>query len=106
MTGDDTTASASVSPARSNGGGNVRSHVRSVPTEAASSCMSASSTRRSTGRTAIGRKAEDLAAYLAGRERATEARFDELVPPIRTWRPTSASGLVLSCLPAAPRHDL
>ena len=25
--------------------------------------------------------AEDLAAYLAGRERATEARFDELVPP-------------------------
>jgi uncharacterized protein YndB with AHSA1/START domain len=27
--------------------------------------------------------AEDLAAYLAGRERATEARFDELVPPYR-----------------------
>jgi uncharacterized protein YndB with AHSA1/START domain len=25
--------------------------------------------------------AEDLAAHLAGRERATEARFDELVPP-------------------------
>jgi len=25
--------------------------------------------------------AEDLAAYLAGRERLTEARFDELVPP-------------------------
>jgi hypothetical protein len=35
--------------------------------------------------------AENLAAHLAGRERGdTEARWDELVPRIRTWRPTSA----------------
>ena len=36
--------------------------------------------------------AENLAAYLAGREPDdVEARWEELVPPIRTWRPTSAS---------------
>src|SRR5262249_59975033 len=36
--------------------------------------------------------AEDLAAYRAGRERGdAEARWAELVPPIRTWRPASAS---------------
>ena len=34
---------------------------------------------------------EDLAAYLAGRERGdADARWNELLPPIKTWRPTSA----------------
>ena len=36
--------------------------------------------------------AEKLAAYLAGHDDGeAEARWDELVPPIRTWQPTSAS---------------
>ena len=35
--------------------------------------------------------AQDLAAHLAGRERCdTEARWDELLPAYKTWRPTSA----------------
>jgi len=34
---------------------------------------------------------EDLAAYLAGRERCDAARFDELLPTYQEWPSTSAS---------------